>query len=139
NGVTEEGEECDDGNRQGGDCCSAACRYELAGGACPDDDNPCTDDRCDNTGTCAHDPNTLACDDGDACTTEDVCRDGTCTGGPPLACDDGDRCTADTCSAASGCVHAPVAACCRTVVDCFDGNICTVDRCDATGACVNPS
>jgi cysteine-rich repeat protein len=139
NGVTEEGEECDDGNRESGDCCSPACRYELAGGVCPDEGNPCTDDQCDGTGRCAHDPNTLACDDGDACTTRDVCGEGTCAGGPPLDCDDGDRCTADTCSAEAGCDHEPIAECCRTIVDCFDGDICTIDRCDANGVCVNPS
>jgi cysteine-rich repeat protein len=139
NGVTEEGEECDDGNRVGGDCCSPVCRYELAGGTCPDEGNPCTDDRCDGTGTCAHDPNALACDDGDACTTADVCREGACTGGAPVDCDDGDRCTADRCTADTGCVHEPIAECCHTVVDCFDGDICTVDRCDADGVCVNPS
>ncbi|GIW41776.1 MAG: hypothetical protein KatS3mg076_2353 [Candidatus Binatia bacterium] len=28
------------------------------------------------------------CDDGDACTTNDTCQDGTCVGGPPPDCDD---------------------------------------------------
>jgi cysteine-rich repeat protein len=136
NGVTEEGEECDDGNREGGDCCSPACRFELAGGSCADDANPCTDDHCDGIGTCAHEANTSACDDGDACTASDVCTERACAGGAPLDCDDGDRCTSDGCAPASGCFHTPIIGCCRVVAECFDGNICTVDRCDA-GVCRN--
>ncbi len=138
NGATEEGEECDDGNRESGDCCSPACRFELAGGACADDADACTDDRCDGTGTCAHEGNTAPCDDDDACTTNDVCAERACAGGPPLDCDDGDRCTTDGCAAASGCSHMPIDGCCRVVADCFDADVCTVDRCDSSGVCTNP-
>src|SRR5438093_8956720 len=34
NGILEVGEECDDGNRQDGDCCSSACRRDPPGTAC---------------------------------------------------------------------------------------------------------
>src|SRR4029450_3974392 len=45
-GALDAGEECDDGNRTGGDCCSATCTLEADGNACGDDD-PCNgDERC---------------------------------------------------------------------------------------------
>ena len=78
-GVQEGGEECDDGNTLGGDCCSATCQAEAAGGACAADGNPCTDDVCDAAGACGV-PNTLPCNDGSACTSGDICGAGTCSG-----------------------------------------------------------
>ena len=45
------------------------------------DDDPCTDDLCDDgTGVCAHTPNQAPCDDGVACTSGDTCADGRCGG-----------------------------------------------------------
>jgi len=61
-----------------------------------DDDDPCTTDVCNADGSVTHVNNTLPCDDGDACTTGDVCTAGACAG-TPLDCDDGNPCTADTC------------------------------------------
>jgi cysteine-rich repeat protein len=52
-GVLEAGEECDDGNRIDGDCCSYSCLLEA-------DESPC--------------------DDGDACTLNDGCFQGVCEG-----------------------------------------------------------
>jgi hypothetical protein len=77
----------------------------------------------DATGCACADVGHLACDDGDACTTEscDVAS-GLCVG-TPVACDDGDPCTADACDAAAGCTHA-------AAVD-TDGD----GRCDALDVC----
>jgi YVTN family beta-propeller protein/cysteine-rich repeat protein len=56
-GVVEGAEECDDGNRTAGDCCSASCRLEADGSACGDAD-PCNGDercragRCETTPAC---------------------------------------------------------------------------------------
>jgi len=119
NGTLEAGEACDDGNRVDGDCCSATCGLEPAGGACSDGDLCTQTDACDGAGACvgtdpvvcasggegqcgsagACDPATGACvggpapdgticDDGDTCTVEDVCLDGTCEPGDlkPSAC-----------------------------------------------------
>ena len=36
-----------------------------------------------NTGLCVNDEPASPCDDGDACTTEDTCSEGTCVGGTP--------------------------------------------------------
>lgn len=72
-----------------------------------------------------------ACDDGDLCTTDSVCRLGRCEGAV-VDCDDGDACTRDGCSAATGCSHSVLAG-----FTCDDGARCTLDdRCDAAGRCV---
>lgn len=47
------------------------------------------------------------CNDGDACTGEDVCQKGACTS-KPIFCDDGDFCTQDSCDSTSGCFSVPV-------------------------------
>src|SRR5581483_2287784 len=53
NGILDPGEDCDDGNTRDGDCCSSTCTFEPAGSAC-DDGNACTtNETCDGAGTCA--------------------------------------------------------------------------------------
>jgi cysteine-rich repeat protein len=56
NGITEAGEQCDDGAANGvpGDCCTAMCQFESAGTTCRDDGDLCTIDVCDAAGTCTH-------------------------------------------------------------------------------------
>lgn len=71
-GVVGPGEQCDDGNTDAGDCCSATCQYEAAGSACgsqsdTDCDNPNT---CNATGTCL--------DNFEPITTECRAVDGVC-------------------------------------------------------------
>src|SRR5439155_25133889 len=115
NGVLEPGEQCDDGNTVNGDCCSATCRFEAAGSPCPNT-NPCTNSACNSIGVCVATPNMARCNDGNACTTPDVCTAGVCVPGPALNCDDGNVCTTDTCAPATGCVHTP------NTLPCNDGN-----------------
>ena len=55
----------------------------------------------------------VACDDGNACTVEDHCAGGVCTGG------------------------APAPGCCATNADCDDHDPCTVDSCGADGSCTH--
>src|SRR5205823_1172487 len=50
NGLLEASEQCDDGNRADGDCCSSACQFEAIGSRCFSDGNACTADRCDGAG-----------------------------------------------------------------------------------------
>jgi uncharacterized repeat protein (TIGR01451 family) len=104
------------------------------------------------------------CNDGNACTTGDVCAVGICVGGPPPSCDDSDACTVDSCDTGSGCVHDAAAAngfacgdssdtscdnpdtclggACQpnheaSGVACMDGDACTTtDGCDGTGLCL---
>jgi len=48
-----------------------------AGLNCPDDGNPCTSDACDNAGSCAH----ATLSDGIGCGNGEVCQSGMCTAG----------------------------------------------------------
>jgi len=142
-----------------------ACKVGLGGkaacvpGVAPNcnDNNPCTDDACDaKTGKCKSVANAKGCNDGDACTGPDACKNGKCLAGPAKKCNDNNICTKDSCDkSAGGCQHAPLAGACDdgnkcTAGDicaagackpgqakvCDDGNLCTDDSCDAqTGAC----
>ena len=73
------GVECKDGNP-----CTVAdhCTDGICGGSpvvC-DDENPCTDDSCDEAGGCVFSNNTADCDDEDPCTVGDDCQGGLCAG-----------------------------------------------------------
>ena len=132
NGVLDAGEACDDGNESPLDCCSPTCTLDASGADCTDfdpctsdtcdgagtchhtlvegarcrsDDNPCTDDVCDASGVCQHPPNTAPCDDGDACTVNDVCAGGSCTSGTCSLC----------CDPLAGCIPAPASDCKQSV------------------------
>ena len=90
-----------------GTCDRGGCRIDI--NLC-NDSNPCTTDVCvdPSVGTCGHSNlDGAACSDGNSCTVQDACQDGTC-GGSPRDCDDGIACTADSCDAAAGCVHTPL-------------------------------
>lgn len=66
---------------------------------------------CDiGTGACSNPaaPNGVACDDGEVCTTTDICQAGACVAGAPLVCADDDLCTTDpVCESGVGCVGTP--------------------------------
>jgi hypothetical protein len=131
----EDGTVCDDGQPcteddacQGGLCLSAPVD-------CAAFDDPCNQGACDaSTGLCTKSPLAAGepCDDGLACTSDDVCDDGVCAGAM-LDCSGLDSsCQVGFCSEASG-------ECEQQVVSdgtpCDDGNVCTGhDDCDA-GVC----
>jgi hypothetical protein len=101
------------------------------------DTNPCTDNVC-VAGHCQDSANTAPCDDGQACTTGDVCSNYRCAGQPDAACcasdcdcNDGLVCTVDAC-VNGACVHAAA----TPSVACNDGDACTSDACSA-GQCVH--
>jgi hypothetical protein len=119
-----------------------------------EDDNPCTHDWCDPVDGCQHANNTVPCDDGDACTVSDVCKDGVCEG-TEMGCDDGNPCTDDVCDTATGCAYNFNQAGCDdqnactendlckdgvctsgTPLGCGDNNDCTSDSCDPAAGCV---
>jgi ELWxxDGT repeat protein/cysteine-rich repeat protein len=79
-GVVSAAEECDDGNQQTGDCCTATCRFEPAGLRCGDDGVACGELACDGEGACEELPLGGPCDDGAVCTADDVCGEGVCRG-----------------------------------------------------------
>jgi cysteine-rich repeat protein len=91
-GALDAGEECDDGNVAGGDCCSSACTIEPAGTVCRAAATPCdaaeacngADADCPPDGSLS---DGSACDDGDACTAGDRCAAGGCAGDRDPLCD----------------------------------------------------
>ena len=123
---------------EGTACGFGVCGKKCAAGKCVPasaedygDDDPCTNDYCDQGRKIVHDPITdlkQKCDDGDACTKDSVCLQGKCQGAQ-ITCDDGHDCTFDTCDAADGCQHTPQAG------KCDDGDPCTKDACDAKDGC----
>jgi cysteine-rich repeat protein len=123
-GVISGSEQCDDGNIEDGDACTAECAWNICGDG-------------------LQDPAREACDDGnlsdrDDCTarcTLPICGDGTRQ--PGEACDDGNTDATDACTAAcelnvcgDGVVHVGVEAC-------DDGNLDDADGC--TAGCARPS
>lgn len=78
----EDGDLCTEGDVcEGGECLSGK------GKDC-EDGNLCTDDVCNpGSGLCESSFNQAPCDDGKACTTEDQCSQGSCTG-TPVVCND---------------------------------------------------
>ncbi len=134
NGMFNSGEECDDGNTAGGDCCSATCTNEPAGTLCSSDGNVCTDDKCNGVGLCLHVNNTAPCNDGNFCSVGDACRDRMCRAGAPRDCSGAftDPCVTGVCDeGADACVAEPAA----DGEACDDGDACTqTDMCLA-GLC----
>ena len=138
NGALEPGEQCDDRNLAGGDCCSPTCQLEAPGSPCGSPvANACTaPDTCDATGQCQANsaPNGSLCNDSNACTQTDTCLLGVCTGSNPVVCTASDAChTAGTCNPASGLCSNPAKP---DGAACNDGDACTrTDACSG-GACV---
>ena len=139
NGTLDAGEECDDGNRADGDCCSSSCTVVAAGTAC-DDGNLCThSDTCDGSGSCVGADPVVCSSASGQCGTAGSCdpATGACVGGPAPAgtpCDDGDLCTqSDTCDGNGSCVGADPVVCTGG----GSGQCAGPGTCDpATGACV---
>jgi hypothetical protein len=98
-----------------------------------DDDNICTDDSFDPVDGCVHAPNTDPCDDGDACTLVDACRDGSCSGSSPVICAALDQChDAGVCDPASGACSNPSKP---DGTSCDDGSACTGGDFCSAGTC----
>ena len=105
---------------------------------CPNTD--CTLGICNpRTGGCVGVPLTgKRCDDGNACTERDRCKNGRCEG-RPVNCDDHNPCTTDSCDPTLGCqnVDSPdCSECPNGPSDCQDNNVCNgVEQC-VNGHCV---
>jgi CSLREA domain-containing protein len=134
-GVTQLGEECDDGNTTNGDGCDVNCRVSACGngivapGEQCDDGNTLAGDCCGPT--CQLEaPGAPCASDGKVC-TDDVCDgSGACTHPPNFGpCSDGNPCTDDACNAAGLCLGTPNTA------PCSDGNPCTENDHCAGGFC----
>lgn len=116
NGVVEGGEDCDDGNTGGGDCCAGDCTFEAVSSACDDGRACSTGDVCDGVGVCAGDDS--------ACT----CGNGTVEVGLGEQCDDGNVSDGDCCS--STCQFEAIGEPCSDGDDCTQG-----DECNGSGVC----
>ena len=109
--VTTSGNACDDGN-------ACTTNDQCNEGVCVGtpiycgDGTACYSVSCDPFYGCVNtnNPNGTLCDDGDACTIDDMCVDGVCSG-IPIYCNDGDPCTVDSCDGSSGCIFTPIEDC----------------------------
>ena len=120
---------CDDGNAcTTGDVC-AATKCAGADKKVCDDGNPCTADACDPKVGCTATPTGAPCDDDDACTEKDVCKDGKCQSGAAKVCDDKNPCTNDGCDEVKGCVAVNNSASCDDANLCFDKDVCVDGVC----------
>src|SRR5262249_43236774 len=111
-GHLDPGEQCDDGNKVAGDCCSPTCQFEPSGGPCTSDNNPCTCDVCNATGVGTHSagnagtvcrPAAGACDAAESCTGQSTTcpPDGAATSGTPCRPAAGDCDLAEVCDGTS--------------------------------------
>ncbi len=120
---------CSDGDvcTLGDTCQQAACQAGKAL-ACSDG-NPCTDDACDSKSGCTFTANSVACNDQNVCTLEDVCKGGQCVPGKPSVCEDGNPCTSETCDSGQGCKNV------GNTLPCDDGDACSQGDACTNGAC----
>ena len=72
-----------------------------------------------------------SCDDGNPCTSGDLCLAGKCLSPGGSACDDGNPCTLDACNATVGCSHVV-----QVGTACNDGSACTSADVCSDGKCV---
>jgi hypothetical protein len=126
---------CDDGN----DC---TLDDICSNGTCAGTIKDCSafDDACNlgvcvgTTGVCAAEPANASadCDDGDACTVDDICSNGTCTGLPVDCSNLDDACNLGVCVGTTGvCAASPI----NSGGDCDDGDLCTFDDVCSNGIC----
>ncbi len=122
---------CSDGDActEGDLCAGGAC--QPGGATACNDGAPCTIDGCQPGIGCTTVPGAGPCDDGNACTEDDLCAGATCSGSF-VSCVDGNPCTKDSCDPVSGCVNAPA----PDGGVCSDGTPCTTGDACASGQCV---
>ena len=134
--VKPDGTPCDLGNRcyRVQECQEGACQgSQLV--ECEPQDACHLAGTCDPaTGTCSNPPSPegSSCDDGNACTRDDTCHSGICSGGDPVECQPLDEChMAGICNPATGTCSNPLQP---DGTACNDGNPCSsVDTCQAGG------
>ncbi|HAN30318.1 MAG TPA: hypothetical protein DCQ06_01850, partial [Myxococcales bacterium] len=133
---------CDDDNA----CTTADACDDIGncGGAALqcDDTNPCTADSCAPDKGCVFTPHNKPCNDGNACTTNDLCDGkGGCTGSAidvAVTCDDSEPCTKEICDPkaagkgpTAGCQNLPQAGSCDDGNPCTNGDACSAGTCKA--------
>ncbi|HYC53676.1 MAG TPA: hypothetical protein VEL28_01885 [Candidatus Binatia bacterium] len=133
------GEPCDDDtNCTSGDTCMNGVCETVPVDCSGFSSDPCNPGICnEGTGTCTTEPaeNNTLCDDGDNCTTDDVCTGGVC-GGTPVDCSTfADSCNTAECNAGTGvCDVTPVmdGTGCDDDDNCTTTDVCTAGTCGGT-------
>lgn len=126
---------CDDGDAcTTGEKCDATAACKNGTAVKPDDKNPCTDNLCNSKTGVSFPPNSAPCDDSDACTEKDICKDGECKSGPKKDCSDDNPCTEDDkCNASSGkCAHEAKDGTCTDSDACTTGDKCIAGKCEGS-------
>ena len=122
--------DCDDADVCNGlELCDAGvCRAGVTL-AC-DDGNVCTTDSCDAVLGCANNNLTdgTSCSNGDACDGAETCQAGVCEAGAALSCG-----ADQTCDPASGCVTPPPTSCLDNGQKCKDSSACCSGKCYVGG------
>jgi len=103
--------------------CTCSSQGQCSGGlpvSCPDTGNQCTVSSCDlNLDQCVTSNIIGACDDGSACTINDQCINGVCTG-VPVNIDDNIPCTFDSCDPGTGAIsHSLISGYCYIDGGCY--------------------
>ncbi len=81
--------------------------------------------------------NGATCSDSNACTTQDTCQAGACTGGPALVCTSNDPCHAAGCDPAHGCTLTNTTAACEDGDPCTTGDVCAGGQCQTGGGALS--
>ncbi len=104
----------------------------LEGAPCSSDGNLCTDDVCDQNGSCTHPSNTAPCDDGVFCNGADTCAGSSCSVHAGDPCAGGTQC-ADTCSETLDTCNLPDGTSCDDGLFCTAVDACTAGTCTGSG------
>ncbi len=110
------------------------CQHAFNHDQC-NDDNPCTKDECsyegaETTGCLSSPDDSLVCGDGNVCTLNDRCEEGSCVSdAEPMDCDDDNPCTDDSCHEAFGCLYVFNENACDDGADCTMEDVCYYGKC----------
>jgi hypothetical protein len=132
----QDGTPCDDGKycTENDACKAGKCESGSEETFCPSPDD-CHVGACDEGNkSCGKKPGNdgFACDDGDPCTKDGVCNDGSCSKGEPIDCSAfSGECTIGVCNAALGCHSEPK----NDGTPCYDGVFCTENDVCSGGVC----
>jgi hypothetical protein len=119
-------------------CVNSACQHLPVD--CSNLDDQCNVGVCDpGTGTCEKDPlplNGNSCNDGNLCTANDICTNGTCAGSAKDCSTLTDQCNVGVCDPGTGtCEQDPVPKngnACNDVDNCTENDICVNGECAGT-------